>query len=89
MTQLLRSHERALERLFAHLDQPRRAIDCFSVLFKRSIRGAHVMLAVGETLAHLNCLIGRQLIERKLDAQGVAWYQQRALAELEVDYDKL
>ncbi|MGJ8670883.1 MAG: MBL fold metallo-hydrolase [Oceanococcus sp.] len=86
LTQLMRSHERALERLFAHLEEPRRAIDCFSVLFKRSIRGGHVMLAVGETLAHLNCLIGRQMIHRRVDEQGVAWYQQRALLELEVDY---
>ncbi len=89
LTQLLRSHEKALERLFAHLDQPRRALDCFSVLFRRSIHGGHVMLAVGETLAHLNCLIGRQLIERQLDEQGVAWYRQRALAELEVEYEKI
>ncbi len=76
LTQLLRSHDRSLERLFDHLRQPRRALDCFSVLFKRSIRGPHVMLAVGETLAHLNCLIGRRMIAKSVDQAGVAWYQQ-------------
>lgn len=89
LTQLLRSHERSLERLLAHLEQPRRALDCFSVLFRRSIRGPHVMLAVGETLAHLNCLIERQLVQRVLDDDDVAWYQQRALGELEVEYEKI
>ena len=89
LTQLLRSHERSLERLLAHLDEPRRALDCFSVLFKRTVRGGHVMLATGETLAHLNCLIGRQMIRRWVDEDGVAWYQQRALSELEVDYEKI
>lgn len=87
LTQLLRSHERALERLFDHLSEPRRAMDCFSVLFKRSIRGAHVMLAIGETLAHLNCLISRRMISRELDADGVAWYCQLPGAEHEPEHD--
>ncbi len=77
LTQLLRSHERALERLFDHLTEPRRAVDCFSVLFRRSIEGPHVMLATGETLAHLNCLIGRRMISRHLDEAGVAWYRRQ------------
>lgn len=85
LTQILRSHERGLERLFAHLDDPRRVLDCFSVLFKRSIRGGHVMLAVGESLAHLNCLLHRQMISRSLDQHGVTWYQQRPEALLEGD----
>lgn len=76
LTQMLRSHERALERLFDALAEPRRAIDCFSVLFRRSIQGAHVMLAIGETLAHLNCLLSRRMIGRSVDAAGVAWYRQ-------------
>lgn len=76
LTQMLRAHERALERLFRHLHEPRRAVDCFSVLFKRSITGPHVMLAVGETLAHLNCLLGRRMIGVETDAAGVSWYRQ-------------
>jgi glyoxylase-like metal-dependent hydrolase (beta-lactamase superfamily II) len=76
LTQLLRSHDRSLERLFDHVREPRRALDCFSVLFRRSIRGPHVMLAIGETLAHLNCLISRRMIGKTLDDAGVSWYQQ-------------
>ncbi|MDX1565808.1 MAG: MBL fold metallo-hydrolase [Phycisphaeraceae bacterium] len=83
LTQLLRSHERALERLFDHLVEPRRALDCFSVLFRRRIDGGDVMLATGETLAHLNCLIARGMISRRRDADGVAWYQQLADAVFE------
>ena len=33
-------------------------------------------LATGETIAHLNCLLGRRRISRTRDAQGVDWYEQ-------------
>ena len=35
-------------------------------------------LATGETLAHLNCLLGRRRITRIADADGVNWYEQIA-----------
>ena len=33
-------------------------------------------LATGETMAHLNCLLGRRRISRNTDADGVHWYRQ-------------
>ena len=33
-------------------------------------------LATGETLAHLNCLLGRRQITQIRDEAGVDWYQQ-------------
>lgn len=76
LTQLIESHEHALDRLFEHLAKPRRAIDCFSVLFRRKITEGVLQMAIGETMAHLNCLLGRRMIMRERDAQGVDRYAQ-------------
>ncbi len=87
LMQMQHSHERSLERLYRHLRQPARAVDCFSVLFRRRIHGPHVMLATGESLAHLNCLISRRMIDREIDEFGVAWYRQRPELELSGDLE--
>jgi len=77
VTQIIESHERALDTLFAHLDEPRRAVDCSRVLFRRQLSADTLQMATGETLAHLNCLLGRRLIQRERDAHGVDWYVQK------------
>jgi len=51
-------------------------VDCFPALFNRKLQGDSLGLATGETLAHLNCLLGRRGITRTADAEGVNWYQQ-------------
>jgi glyoxylase-like metal-dependent hydrolase (beta-lactamase superfamily II) len=78
LTQIIESHERDLDNLYAHLAEPRRAVDCFTALFKREITENSIQLAAGETLAHLNCLIGRRLVQCERDADGVDWYIQKA-----------
>lgn len=76
ISQLLESHKRDLASLFEHLSEPRRAIDCFPALFSREIDSASMGLATGETMAHLNCLLGRRRICRTTDDAGVHWYRQ-------------
>ena len=76
LTQLLESHNRDLDALFDHLDEPRRVVDCFPPLFSREIRGGSLGLATGEALAHLNCLLYRRRIVRERDGDGVHWYRQ-------------
>src|ERR1700709_1927223 len=49
---LIEGHEVALERLEALIAQPKRAIDVFSVLFKRTINNDVLGMATGESLAH-------------------------------------
>ena len=66
-----------LDRLYEHLAEPKRAVDCFGPLFNREIDENSIQLAIGETLAHLNCLMGRRLVQRERDAQGVDWYSQK------------
>jgi hypothetical protein len=31
--------------------------------------------ATGESIAHLNCLIGRGMAAREVDASGITWYR--------------
>ncbi len=77
--QIIESHNRDLRSLFAYLAEPKRAVDCFPALFNRDIDESLLGMATGETLAHLNCLLGRRRITRIRDEQGVDWYQ--AIAE--------
>lgn len=75
---LARGHARGLDRLMVSLAQPRRAIDVFGALFARQINGPELLgMATGESLAHLNCLIGRGQATMEVDDKGVAWYRAR------------
>lgn len=74
--QLIDTHEEDLRSLHTFLADPKRAIDCFPVLFKRNISTAMMQFAIGETLAHLNCLIGRGLIRCEANEEGVSLYSQ-------------
>jgi glyoxylase-like metal-dependent hydrolase (beta-lactamase superfamily II) len=75
---LIAGHERGLTRLKSLIAEPKRAVDVFSVLFRRPIDGNLLGLATGESLAHLNCLIARGEAVRERDAQGVDWYRAAA-----------
>lgn len=81
LTSLIESHESKLDRLYTHLAEPRRVVDCFPMLFRREIDLSVVLPATGEALAHLNCMLGRHLVRRELDGQGVAWYARWEIAE--------
>jgi glyoxylase-like metal-dependent hydrolase (beta-lactamase superfamily II) len=68
-------HEEGLEKLLALCRKPRRAVDVFAALFKGRIDERNLMLATGESIAHLNCLVTRGAISADRDANGVDWYQ--------------
>ena len=75
---LASGQERALARLRQSLEQPKRAIDTFGVLFARPITEADVMLlgmATGESVACLNYLVQRGEAVREIDDRAVAWYR--------------
>jgi glyoxylase-like metal-dependent hydrolase (beta-lactamase superfamily II) len=72
---LISGHEQRLARMQEELATPKRAIDVFGVLFRRRVGADMLIMATGESVAHLNCLIARQLAVRELDAAGVAWYR--------------
>ncbi|MFN6978071.1 MAG: MBL fold metallo-hydrolase [Gemmobacter sp.] len=66
-------HHAALDRLLAHLAVPRVAADCFAPLFGREVGGGAYMLALVETVAHLNHLWARGRVARARGADG-AWH---------------
>lgn len=73
---LIDGHERGLSRLEARLAQePRRAVDLFGAIFARKIGPDLIGMATGETIAHLNCLIGRGRARRTLTPEGIAYYE--------------
>ena len=74
LDRLEEGHVTSLDRLHAHLaEAPRRAVDCFGVLFGRAIDDSILGLATGEALAHLRHLevTGRATFELR---DGVRFY---------------
>lgn len=75
LNNLIEGHEKALARVLHRLKQgPKRAVDLFMALFARKIGPDLVGMATGESIAHVNCLIGRGLARRELGEDGVARY---------------
>jgi hypothetical protein len=77
---LIRGHERGLDRLERLLAQPKRSIDVFGVLFARKIGPDLIGMATGESLAHLNCLLGRGRAVAETGQDGVTWYRAKQAA---------
>jgi glyoxylase-like metal-dependent hydrolase (beta-lactamase superfamily II) len=75
LAELIAGHEERLLRVQEELTTPKRAVDLFSVLFRRRVSLEMLSMASGESLAHLNCLIGRGLATRAADGAGVNWYR--------------
>lgn len=72
LRQMVENHESALDRLRAHLATPQVAADCFPALFRRAIGPAEFGLALVETVAHLNHLLHKGEVTRRLSPHG-AW----------------
>jgi len=75
LDQLTAEHESGLDTLETFCREPRRAVDTFSALFKAEIKDGNLIMATGESIAHLNYLIREGRIERNVDEAGVHWYQ--------------
>ena len=72
---LIDDHESGLAKLHDMLAEPKRAVEVFSALFRTRITSGNYLMATGESLAHLNCLIARADIVKHRDAEGVDTYQ--------------
>jgi glyoxylase-like metal-dependent hydrolase (beta-lactamase superfamily II) len=69
-----RGHRDSLDRLHGFIAKaPRRAVDCFSLLFKRPIDDSIRGLATGEAMAHLRRLEVEGRARKSIDA-GVWWF---------------
>lgn len=72
------SLHKALDRLRALLDQPRRVVDVFPALFGRDISESNVLMlgmATGEAVAALNYLIARSEVVCEVGTAGIAHYR--------------
>ena len=71
---LIAEHLDCLDKLEERCREPQRAVDVFPVLFKSRIDNRNLIMATGESIAHLNYLLdkGRLTVDR--DAHGVNWY---------------
>jgi glyoxylase-like metal-dependent hydrolase (beta-lactamase superfamily II) len=70
-------HQReSLERLLEHLAEPRRATDCFAMLYGRPIGAAEYGLALAEAVGHLNRLLHAGTAVRVKAPDG-AWLWRR------------
>jgi glyoxylase-like metal-dependent hydrolase (beta-lactamase superfamily II) len=71
----LRAHHQAqLTRLSEACATPMSAYQCVGVLFRRSLRGLHQFLALGEAIAHLEYLARAGRLRRSTDAHGIIRY---------------
>jgi glyoxylase-like metal-dependent hydrolase (beta-lactamase superfamily II) len=70
--QLIANHHSALDRLMAHLSEPRTAHECFRPLYRRAIGPGEYGLALVESVGHLNHLHQLGRISRRRREDG-AW----------------
>jgi glyoxylase-like metal-dependent hydrolase (beta-lactamase superfamily II) len=72
---LVDEHMTGLSKLVDLCVEPRRAVDVFSALFKAKISDSNLIMATGESIAHLNYLLADGSLSSNTDNDGVRWYQ--------------
>ncbi len=71
---LIKEHTDGLAKLLDMCSEPRRAVDVFSALFKSEISDSNLIMATGESIAHLNYLVAEGSISAEPDNDGVLRY---------------
>jgi len=74
---LIDEHRSGLDALLERCREPQRVVDVFPALFRGPIRDGNLIMATGESIAHLNYLVREGVVERRRDQSGVDWYRQR------------
>jgi glyoxylase-like metal-dependent hydrolase (beta-lactamase superfamily II) len=75
LDELTAEHLTALDKLHDWCREPVRAVDVFPALFKGRISKSNLILATGESIAHLNYLLAAGQLAASSDADGVLWYE--------------
>jgi glyoxylase-like metal-dependent hydrolase (beta-lactamase superfamily II) len=75
LNQIIDSHRLALANLYDWLMEPKLLPECFGCLFGREIGDGEIQMATGETVAHLNYLLHRGNITRRVNADDRYEYQ--------------
>ncbi|WP_461481642.1 MBL fold metallo-hydrolase [Porticoccus sp.] len=72
---LIEQHEKDLQIVLENCGEPQRVVDLFPLIFKSPIGNSMLVLATGESYAHLHCLIARGQLRVEKDTDGVNWYR--------------
>jgi glyoxylase-like metal-dependent hydrolase (beta-lactamase superfamily II) len=72
---LIDEHRQCLADLESRCGEPMRAVDVFPALFKSPISEGNLIMATGESIAHLNYLKEQGRLTVSTDASGVKWYR--------------
>ncbi|HEX2139293.1 MAG TPA: MBL fold metallo-hydrolase [Woeseiaceae bacterium] len=72
---LAAEHEAGLERLEGLCREPLRAVDAFPALFNSAIDKNNLIMATGESIAHLNYLVNQGRVVSHTGEDGVTWYR--------------
>lgn len=72
---LLGEHHDCLDKLEALCAQPKRAVDVFPALFRSRIDNRNLIMATGESVAHLNYLVDKGRVQLERNTDGVHWYR--------------
>ena len=72
---LIDEHMTGLSKLVDLCAEPRRAVDVFSALFRAKISDSNLLMATGESIAHLNYLVADGSLRSDTDDDGVRWYE--------------
>jgi glyoxylase-like metal-dependent hydrolase (beta-lactamase superfamily II) len=75
---LIDEHHDCLDDLETMCREPRRAVDVFPALFRSPINENNLIMATGESIAHLNYLLHAGRLAVESDGDGVKWYRSRA-----------
>lgn len=75
LEELRKEHTDRLDILMSNGGQPRRVVDTFGDLFGRAINDSNRIMATGEALAHLHCLVATGDMNVTTDDDGVRWFQ--------------
>jgi len=71
---LIAEHLDGLGKLVTFCNEPRRVVDTFPALFKSRIDNKNLIMATGESIAHLNYLLEQGRLTVSQDDEGVNWY---------------
>jgi glyoxylase-like metal-dependent hydrolase (beta-lactamase superfamily II) len=75
LTALIDEHLSGLDELVRLCREPKRAVDVFPALFRSPINENNLIMATGESVAHLNYLLEDGRLAVATDEQGVNWYR--------------
>jgi len=72
---LIAEHVDSLNKLETTCAEPKRAVDVFPALFKSKINKHNLIMATGESIAHLHYLVNQDRLTVERDGDGVNWYR--------------